>query len=49
MSKVTLGLLQHACGTNPAANLKETRALAEQAAILKLLKWLTVILNMPKK
>jgi N-carbamoylputrescine amidase len=32
MSKVTLGLLQHACGTNPAANLKKTLALAEQAA-----------------
>ncbi len=32
MSTVTLGLLQHACGTNPAANLKKTLALAEQAA-----------------
>ena len=29
---VTLGLLQHACGENPAANLKKTLALAEQAA-----------------
>jgi N-carbamoylputrescine amidase len=32
MSKVTLGLLQHACGGNPAANLKKTLALAERAA-----------------
>jgi N-carbamoylputrescine amidase len=32
MSKVTLGLLQHACGTNPSANLKKTLALADQAA-----------------
>ncbi|MDB6127551.1 MAG: N-carbamoyl-D-amino acid hydrolase, partial [Verrucomicrobia bacterium] len=30
--KVTLGLLQHACGVSPAANLKKTLALAEQAA-----------------
>lgn len=30
--KVTLGLLQHACGANPAANLKKTLALAEKAA-----------------
>ena len=29
---VTLGLLQHACGENPAANLKKPLALAEQAA-----------------
>jgi N-carbamoylputrescine amidase len=32
MSKVTLGLLQHACGADPRANLKKTLALAEQAA-----------------
>ena len=32
MSKVTLGLLQHACGVDPKANLKKTLALAEQAA-----------------
>jgi len=32
MSKVTLGLLQHACTARPAANLKKTLALAEQAA-----------------
>lgn len=32
MSKVTLGLLQHACGADPAANLKKTLALAERAA-----------------
>lgn len=32
MSKVTLGLLQHACSASPAANLKKTLALAEQAA-----------------
>src|SRR3954454_2929099 len=32
MSKVTLGLLQHACGTDPAANLKKTLSLAERAA-----------------
>jgi N-carbamoylputrescine amidase len=30
--KVTLGLLQHACSPNPAANLKKTLALAETAA-----------------
>jgi N-carbamoylputrescine amidase len=30
--KVTLGLLQHACGASPAANLKKTLALAEKAA-----------------
>jgi N-carbamoylputrescine amidase len=30
--KVTLGLLQHACGASPAANLKQTLALAEKAA-----------------
>ena len=29
---VTLALLQHACGSEPAANLKQTLALAEQAA-----------------
>jgi N-carbamoylputrescine amidase len=32
MSKVTLGLLQHACGRDPAANLKRTLALATAAA-----------------
>ena len=32
MSKVTLGLLQHACTADPAANLQKTLALAEQAA-----------------
>jgi len=32
MAKVTLGLLQHACGASPAANLRRTLALAEQAA-----------------
>lgn len=32
MSKVTLGLLQHACSDDPAANLKKTLALAERAA-----------------
>lgn len=32
MAKVTLGLLQHACGTSPAANLRRTLALAEKAA-----------------
>jgi N-carbamoylputrescine amidase len=32
MPKVTLGLLQHACTPNPAANLKKTLALAELAA-----------------
>lgn len=30
--KVTLGLLQHACSADPAANLKKTLALAGQAA-----------------
>jgi N-carbamoylputrescine amidase len=32
MSKVTLGLLQHACSEKPAENLKKTLALAEKAA-----------------
>jgi N-carbamoylputrescine amidase len=32
MSKVTLGLLQHACSANPAENRKKTLALAEKAA-----------------
>ena len=32
MSTVTLGLLQHACSANPAANLKKALALTEQAA-----------------
>lgn len=32
MSKVTLGLLQHACGADPKANLKKTLTLTEQAA-----------------
>ncbi len=32
MSTVTLGLLQHACGADPKANLKKTLALTEQAA-----------------
>ena len=32
MSQVTLGLLQHACTADPAANLQKTLALAEQAA-----------------
>jgi N-carbamoylputrescine amidase len=32
MSKVILGLLQHACGPDPKANLKKALALAEQAA-----------------
>jgi N-carbamoylputrescine amidase len=32
MSKVTLGLLQHACSANPAENLKKSIALAEKAA-----------------
>ena len=32
MSKVTLGLLQHACGKDPAANLKKALALTERAA-----------------
>ncbi len=31
-SIVRLGLMQHACGPNPAANLKKTLALTEQAA-----------------
>jgi N-carbamoylputrescine amidase len=30
--KVTIGLLQHACAATPAANLRKTLALAEQAA-----------------
>ncbi len=30
--KVTLGLLQHACGAKPAANLKKTLSLTEKAA-----------------
>ncbi|HVT72953.1 MAG TPA: carbon-nitrogen hydrolase [Lacunisphaera sp.] len=30
--KVTLGLLQHACSADPAANLRKTLALAEKAA-----------------
>ena len=33
MAKVTIGLLQHACGGKPAANLKKTLALAAQAEI----------------
>ncbi len=32
MAKVTLGLLQHACGSAPGANLKKTLALTEKAA-----------------
>lgn len=32
MSTVTLGLLQHACSPDPAANLKKCLALAEEAA-----------------
>ena len=32
MPKVTLGLIQHACSADPAANLKKTLALATQAA-----------------
>jgi N-carbamoylputrescine amidase len=32
MSKVTLGLLQHACSASPAKNLEKTLALAERAA-----------------
>ena len=32
MAKVTLGLLQHACSSNPASNLKAALALAERAA-----------------
>ncbi len=34
MGKVTLGLLQHACSGDPAANLGKTLALAEKAARL---------------
>jgi N-carbamoylputrescine amidase len=32
MARVTIGLLQHACGGSPAANLKKTLALAARAA-----------------
>jgi N-carbamoylputrescine amidase len=32
MAKVTLGLIQHACSADPAANLKKTLALTERAA-----------------
>jgi len=32
MGKVTLGLLQHACSADPAANLRKTLALADEAA-----------------
>ena len=32
MAKVTLGLLQHACGADPGANLKKTLMLTEKAA-----------------
>ncbi len=32
MAKVTLGLLQHACSADPAANMKKTLALAARAA-----------------
>ena len=32
MKKLTLGLLQHSCGADPAANLRRTLALTEQAA-----------------
>ncbi|HWA86801.1 MAG TPA: carbon-nitrogen hydrolase [Opitutus sp.] len=32
MAKITLGLLQHACSTEPAENLAKTLALAERAA-----------------
>jgi N-carbamoylputrescine amidase len=32
MGKVTIGLLQHACSADPAANLRKTLALAEKAA-----------------
>jgi len=32
MAKVSIGLLQHACGADPAANLKKTLALAGEAA-----------------
>src|SRR5688500_1946366 len=31
-TNITLGLLQHACGTNPDANLKKALAMAERAA-----------------
>jgi N-carbamoylputrescine amidase len=31
MAKVSIGLLQHACGTDPAANLRKALALAAQA------------------
>jgi N-carbamoylputrescine amidase len=31
-TEITLGLLQHACGTDPAANLKKALAMAERAA-----------------
>src|ERR1051325_616619 len=31
-TKITLGLLQHACGTDPDANLDKALSLAEQAA-----------------
>jgi N-carbamoylputrescine amidase len=31
-ARITLGLLQHACGPDPAANLKKALSLAEQAA-----------------
>src|SRR5258708_17154057 len=31
MSKITLGLLQHTCAANPAANLKKTLTLDESA------------------
>src|SRR3984957_9412262 len=32
MGKVAIGLLQHACSADPAANLRKTLALAEKAA-----------------
>ena len=32
MAKVTIGLLQHACGADPAANLRKTLSLAKEAA-----------------
>ena len=32
MSTVTLGLLQHACGADPAANLAKTLEMAGRAA-----------------
>ena len=32
MSKVAVALLQHACATDPRANLKKALALAERAA-----------------